>query len=100
MAARSRSRRAHRLSPSVGPLADVKKLKDQHWARTRDPHGAGAKKSRTAADGLIDSDSEDEKVVQATKRKAAPVENSKPLTGGPVKPKIVAPPQKKAKSAA
>lgn len=76
--------------------ADEQKLKDAHRDKAREEQG-GEKKATAGHDGLIDSDSEDEKVVQATKRKAAPAAKSAPET---TETKSAPPPQKKAKSAA
>lgn len=77
------------------------KLKDQHWNKTRNPLGDGSKKSKPGADGLIDSDSEDEKVVQATKRKAGLGEaDSKPALTVPTKSQAGPRAPKKARSAA
>ena len=49
-------------------------MKDDHRARkAQDPDAAdGHKIGRVRADGIIDSDSEDERVVQAAKRKSPP----------------------------
>jgi len=93
------STNAHTVGSTL--FTDAQKLKDQHRAKTRDPQGTGTKKSTAGADGLIDSDSEDEKVVQASKRKAGPeIHTTKPPSTGASMPKAAPPPSKKVKSAA
>ena len=88
-------------------------MKDDHRARrpVRPDEGGESKAGRIRADGIIDSDSEDEKVVQAAKRKSpakdaadqvVPEIDTKPAPTEPTKieRKTAPPPAKRAKTAA